>query len=975
MVVHGMSGEVDVRYFEEKWRKRWEESGIFDSNPDPSRPKFFITVAYPYPNSPQHIGHARTYTLTDVHARFMRMKGNNVLLPMAFHYTGTPVLSMSKRLAANDKELIEEFTGTYKVPKERLEEFKEPRNIAKYFHEEIKTGMREMGYSFDWRREFTTIDPQYSRFIEWQFSKLLQLGYIKRGSHPVGWCPSDGNPVGQHDTKGDVEPEIEEFILIKFQSEDGYFFPTATLRVETVFGVTNVWINPEAEYVKAKVDGEPWIVSKPCVEKLRLLNRRVDVESKFSGRELVNKYVVNPMTGNKVLILPASFVDPSNATGNVMSVPAHAPYDYIALEDLKKKDEILAEYGIDPNVIRSLKPISLIEVEGYGEVPAAEVVHRMGIRDQKDPKLEAATEEVYGKEYHLGRMKAWTGKYAGLSVQEAKTRVKQDMVASGKADSMYEIVNRPVYCRCGSECVVKIFSDQYFIDYGNQDWKSLVKECLGRMEILPSELRTEFEDVVDWLQEKACARRSGLGTKLPWDPTWIIESLSDSTIYMAYYIVSKYVNIYNISAEQLTNEVFDYIFLGEGDIKIVEERSKITRQLLEMMRNEFIYYYPLDSRHSGRDLIWNHLTYFIFNHVAIFPRELWPRQIVVNGSVLMEGQKMSKSLGNIIPLRDAIKQYGADALRLAVLSTAGILQDADFSREIAGSTSKWIQRFYISARELLKKELSIKEPLNYLDKWMISRLYTRVKNATDAMRTLDVKEAVNQIIYLLDQDLQWYQRRSSVSRSQSTVDAVLREVIDVRVRLLSPFAPYVCEEIWSMLGNNGFVSTAKWPEYDETKIDRRSEACEEIVRETLRDALNILKVIKIKPKKLYLYVAAEWKWRCMMGCLESIEAGLNLSDTMRRMMSDIEFKERGREASDFIKHRVEEFSRMPHERRKEVAAIGELPEMQILREAKDFLTKELDIEVFVFREDDSAKYDPAGRTKLAQPYRPAMYFE
>lgn len=82
---------VDVRTFEEKWRRSWQESRAFESDPDPKRPKYFITVAYPYPNSPQHIGHARTYTMTDVHARFLRMRGFNVLLPMAFHYTGTPV--------------------------------------------------------------------------------------------------------------------------------------------------------------------------------------------------------------------------------------------------------------------------------------------------------------------------------------------------------------------------------------------------------------------------------------------------------------------------------------------------------------------------------------------------------------------------------------------------------------------------------------------------------------------------------------------------------------------------------------------------------------------------------------------------------------------------------------------------------------------------------------------------------------------
>ncbi|MGD8543547.1 MAG: class I tRNA ligase family protein, partial [Candidatus Bathyarchaeota archaeon] len=181
---------VDWEKVEEKWQKAWAKAGIFEADPDPNKPKYFITVAYPYPNSPQHIGHGRTYTLADVHARYMRMRGYNVLFPMAFHYTGTPVLAMSKRLKERDKELIDTFVHIYKVPKEALKNFVEPVKIAQYFHEEIKAGMKKIGYSIDWRREFTTINPQYNRFIEWQFKKLREARFISQGSHPVGWCPS-----------------------------------------------------------------------------------------------------------------------------------------------------------------------------------------------------------------------------------------------------------------------------------------------------------------------------------------------------------------------------------------------------------------------------------------------------------------------------------------------------------------------------------------------------------------------------------------------------------------------------------------------------------------------------------------------------------------------------------------------------------------------------------------------------------------
>ncbi|MDP9462621.1 MAG: class I tRNA ligase family protein, partial [Thermoproteota archaeon] len=256
-----MSGRIDWNSIESKWIERWEKQRIFESDPDSSREKYFVTVAYPYPNSPQHIGHGRTYTLADVHARYMRMKGYNVLFPMGFHYTGTPILGMSRRVAANDAELIETFHKIYKLSDDVIATFVEPVKIASYFHHEIKAGMKEMGYSIDWRREFTTIDRVYSKFISWQFRTLRKKGLIVQGSHPVGWCPRDQNPVSQHDTIGDVEPDFNEYTIIKFKSgggggddDDLIILPAATLRPETLFGVTNLWVNPQLDYVQAQVD-------------------------------------------------------------------------------------------------------------------------------------------------------------------------------------------------------------------------------------------------------------------------------------------------------------------------------------------------------------------------------------------------------------------------------------------------------------------------------------------------------------------------------------------------------------------------------------------------------------------------------------------------------------------------------------------------------------------------------------------------
>ncbi|MGQ9641418.1 MAG: leucine--tRNA ligase [Candidatus Bathycorpusculaceae bacterium] len=965
-----------LKKIEEKWQKRWETAKIFEANPVSAKPKFFITVAYPYPNSPQHIGHARTYTLADVYARYLRMRGYNVLLPMAFHYTGTPVLAMSRRLAENDEDLINDFINVYKVPKGKLKDLTDPLAMARYFHEEIKEGMKRIGYSIDWRREFTTIDPQYNRFIEWQFHKLRQAGYIKRGSHPVGWCPKCGNPVGQHDTVGDVEPEIGEFTLIKFRHED-WVLPTATLRPETVFGVTNIWLNPKAKYVKAMVDDEKWIISQECAEKLAYQNRKVIVQESFEGKKLIGKQAENPATNNKILIFPADFVDPKNATGVVMSVPGHAPYDYVALENIKKDASKLKEYGITTEIVHSIEPISLIEVPSYSEIPAGDVVKRMGIKEQSDPKLEDATKEVYRHEFHNGKMKQITGKYFGLMVAEAKEKVKQDLIAEGKAATMYELLNRPVQCRCGTECIVKIFEDQWFIDYGNPEWKALAHKCLEKMKILPEELRAEYKYVIDWLHEKACARKSGLGTRLPWDPEWIIESLSDSTIYMAYYTIARCIKEREIEPNQLTDEVFNYVFLGNGNAKKIAEKLKLDIDALEKMRQEFLYFYPLDSRHSAHELIPNHLTFMIFNHIAIFLENHWPRQIVTNGHVTMEGAKMSKSFGNIIPLREGLAMFGADPIRLGVLATAELLQDADFSPSVAKSMRDRLKRLYKLVADVAKnmETKNSEKRLTTVDRWILSRLQEHIKMATEAMEKLAVRKAIHSVLFELDQDLQWYQKRVKAAEGNATAN-ILKETLNAQIRMLVPFAPHICEELWEMMGGEGFASLSMWPTPDEAKVDVKAEENETLIMSLLEDTQNIVKATGIKPKRICYYTASPWKWKAYLKIIEkSISLEASQKNIIKELLQDPKLKAKAKEVAEFANKIMEEVKRMPEERKQKLLKIGVFNEKQAIEEARSFLEMELGAEIKVYSEEELQRYDPKDRAKVSKPCRPAIYIE
>ena len=1039
----------DLNSIDEKWRHRWKELGIFNVDPDPDKKKYFITVAYPYPNSPQHLGHGRTYTLADTHARYMRMKGYNVLFPMGFHYTGTPILAMSKRVASGDRDLIETFEKIYHVSRDQVAKFVEPVEIARFFHDEIKQGMIEMGYSIDWRREFTTIDNAYSQFISWQFRTLQRKGLIIQGSYPVAWCLNDQNAVSQHDTIGDIEPDFNEYVLIKFELDRSFLkIPTATLRPETIYGVTNLWINPTSNYVHIQVndrkntDGkEEWIVSEQAARKLQLLNYDISIQSTIRGKDLVGKRVLDPVRHISVPIYPASFVNPNSGTGIVMSVPAHAPYDYQALEDLRRDISLQHEFGLLD--LSEVTPITIIDVGGHPEVedkspspsppltskpnatlpPAAQIVEKHRIRNQSDPELQIATNELYSLEFYNGKMLQNTGKLAGINVSEAKDIVKRELIESRTADLMFELVDSSVRCRCGSGCVVKILKDQWFLNYANVQWKKLAHQCIGEMDIVPEDIRQEFNYVIDWLRERACARRSGLGTRIPWDANWLIESLSDSVIYMAYYILAKYINDNSLAKlrnnyDHLKDSFFDYVFLGSGDSNQVAKDCNLDPLLLEKMRNEFCYFYPLDSRHSGRDLVPNHLSFFIFNHVAIFERKYWPRQIVVNGSVLMEGKKMSKSLGNIIPLRDAIREYGADSIRLAMLSSAEILQDANFSFDSVKGIRSKLYEIYELAMEYSEnlinnpQEIALTVKQTELeDRWLISRLQRVIGDTTKLMDKLRAREALHNILYLLDQDLSWYKRRlRSKNREHSPcVGSVMTAFISARIRLLAPFAPFLSEEVWEKIRctkppslPSASIQFARWPEANLDEEDLVAEESELLIMNLLSDIQNILKVTKLIPNRIYIYTSAQWKRRIYQKILRIIliENKANFGNIMKILSKDAQSAIIVRKNVGLIRKLVEDILSIPVEVRQRRHKIGEsFDEAYPIRDAAELLSIEstnrlVEIQIYPEEEEkDKGKmeegtkhmnrslgfqqknYDPKSRAKHSRPFKPAVYIE
>jgi leucyl-tRNA synthetase len=964
---------VNWQELDAKWQRAWREAKLFEANPN-ARPKFYITVAYPYVSGPMHVGHAHTYTIPDIIARYKRMRGFNVLFPMAYHFTGTPIVGAAKRVARREADFIKVLIERYGVPESELPKFEDPHHFATYFARvsdlSYRKGMEWLGYSFDWRREFTTIDPHYSKFITWQYHKLMDAGLISKGTHPVKWCPGCRNPVTDHDLLEGEGVGILEFTLLKYRFND-YVLPAATLRPETVFGVTNLWLNPRVDYVCVEVNGERWIVSRQAVEKLRVQGYKIGKISELPEKTLIGKEVEVPLTHKRVLILPAEFVDPENATGVVGSVPAHAPYDYIALLELQRDPEMLRAFGIDPAKVQELQPLSLIELRGFGECPAVDEVKKLGIKSQTDPRLEEATAEVYRNEFAKGVMRDWVPTYGGMSVSRAKLAVRDNMLASGEGALMHEFSAKPVVCRCGTPCTVRLVEDQWFLNYADERWKDKARACLRQMHLVPPETRAQFEHVIDWLHEWPCTRSIGMGTPAPWDPNWIIESLSDSTIYMAYYTISHILK--TIDPEKLTDGVFDYVLLGKGDVASIAKETGIEQQKLQRMREEFEYWYPMDYRTSANELIPNHLTFHVFHHTAIFPPNRWPRGIVSFGMAILEGEKMSSSKGNIIPINEATRKYGADTVRLYLASAVEPWQDFDWRVREADAVLRHLDRFYTLAEEIIVLPPAERPAPTLPDRWMLSRLQEHVRTTTQALEGFKTREAIQHAFFLLMRDLRWYMKRVPKPEARAYV---LKRVLDVWVRLLAPVIPHTCEELWQRMGKEGFVSVAGWPTVDEKLVDKTAELTEDCLARTLEDVNEILRVMKIeRPKRVCLYVAQDWKWKIYRMVLERTRQRKVDMGELIRSVRGLGLRLHMADLTKYVKRVVLDLRGLSEE---ELAALAtaEIDELQILTDAATFIRDEIGArEVRVFKADDPARYDPQDRARLASPFKPAIFVE
>lgn len=843
----GSQNTLDWVRIEDKWQRRWEDSKIFESQPGrPGRNrKFFVIFAYPGTSGYLHVGHMRGYTLADVVARYKRMDGYNVLFPCGTHASGNQATVFAAKVKKGDAQWIHNLLANG-CPPDKIPELADPVKVVAFLNKVyIEQYWKRFGLSIDYRRFTSTVNPDYARFIQWQFRKLHRLGLLRKKTYYGPACPHCG-PVAIDASETDLskggKAEKIELVTVPFRTEDGWILPAATLRPETIRGVTNLWMDPDSTYVKATTRDRTrgrtrtsiLIVSEQALEKLRLQHPDIRRQGEIRVPELIGRTVRTPLTGSTVPVLPSPVVDAEFGTGIVMSVPAHSPSDWIALRELSKAE-------LPEEVVRKvevIKPLTVIDQTRT----TMKICEDMGIQslNQKED-LEKAIEVVNRTELSEGRMNQHSGSLAGFRVAEARAVAARELARGNPVPVMYQLSEK-VICRCGREVMIRRIPDQWFINYAQPELKEKSKQHMAQMRILPPSFARNMAKIIDWFRERPCARKGRwLGTPMPLDPHWIIEPISDSTLYPAFYTISHLTS--QINPRRLTEEALDYIFLGKGRAEAVSQTTRIDPSLLRAARQEFDYWYPVDLNIGGKEHQTVHFPVFVMNHAAIMPRREWPRGILCNWWIVMKGGKISKSKGGASPIPHLAETYTVDGMRLYYSNVASPYTDVEWREETAMEYRVQVEKAYQAMMDLL----SMDRPASDLDSWMLSKLQRRVQSTRRYLESLEFRKASNEAIFGVLGDVRWYLRRGGGERT------TMRQLLDVWIRLVAPFTPHMAEEAWEMTGGEGFASAAPYPEVEQALIDLEAERREDYLASVISDIRRVIEATGKQPEKVTLY--------------------------------------------------------------------------------------------------------------------------
>ncbi|MCI4333951.1 MAG: class I tRNA ligase family protein, partial [Thermoplasmata archaeon] len=672
-----------------------------------------------------------------------------------------------------------------------------------------------------------------------------------------------------------------------------------------------------------------------------------------------------PLTGAQIPILPSSLVEPAKGTGVVMSVPAHAPADWAAVQELDETTRTrlppirsVVELPLPASLTGSER--ELLTGEGF---PAERAVRATGAARLADREaLETATERLYRLEFVRGRMRP--DLHDGAPVSEARLAVAKSLIEGGHSFELREF-SEPVVCRNGHDVVIRLVPDQWFLRYGWGEWKERTRAALTRLRVVPEEYGRELPSILDWYQDRPCTRRGRwLGTPFPFDPTWLIEPIADSTFYPSYFVVRPFVASGRLAVGQLTDAFFDHVLLGRGP-----GEPSVDAELLREVRAAVDYWSPLDLNIGGKEHKRVHFPVFLATHALLLPPERQPRGLfahwwLVNPSGLKISKKDLGSKGVAVPpISESLDRWGADALRLFYVQSANPEQDIEWSPGLVDAARDRIDDVERILREAL-------EPGGggppELDRWLASAVHLLLSEVKAAFEEIRLREAAELIYGRLPSLIRRYRARGG------TAGEPLQSVALAGVRLLGPFTPHVAEE----LGRGhfpGLVAVQPFPLPSEFVWDDAvvaQEAFVDRVEEDLRPIVRMSVDRGEPPEGVVFFVAARWKasveeWT--RDALARDPKGVPIPAVLARAAEHPEMAAYRAEIAKYV-------GRIAGSLRSEPAAAIPLGEVGALRGAEGYLARRFSLSaVAVVREEEGSELDPLHRRDRARPGKPAFF--
>ncbi len=786
---------------EEKWQERWESSGIFRTEIDDKREKFYCLEMFPYPSSKLHMGHLRNYSIGDALARFKRMQGFNVLYPMGYDAFGLPAENAAM------KHGIKPHKWTFD-------------NIKT-----IKGQQKRMGLSYDWGREVITCREDYYKWNQWIFLKLLEKGLVYKKEAPVNWCPKCRTVLANeqvHEGKcWRCSSPIEEkklsqwFIKITAYADElledlkklkdwpervkvmqenwigkssgvEINFPVKgkkenirifTTRPDTIYGVTFMVLSPEHPLALSLTTDERKDEVKRFIEKVKKETTKERTEGKEKEGVFTGAYAINPLTNEDIPIFIANFVLYSYGTGAVMAVPAHDSRDF----DFAKK------YGI------GIKQVIYPE-ESKGEL-----------------------KEAFEGE---GTLKN-SGEFTGMKSSEAINKIIDRIESMG-------IGKRAVH-------------------YKLRDW------LISRQRYWGTPIPVVYCDKCGIVPVK----EEELPVKLPEDVNF---SEGGNPLETSSLFISTKCPVCGGDARRETDTMDTFFDSSWYFLRYCSP----TEEAGPFRKDDVNYWMPVDQYIGGIEHAVMHLLYARFFTKALRDLGMLNfdepfTKLLTQGMVVKDGAKMSKSLGNVVDPDEIINVYGADTARMFILFTASPEKELEWSDRGVKGMFRFLRRVYSLFKGYSETHSCLETHLNknpgFNESYIVSRTNLAIKRVTDFISGSRFNLAIGEIMAFTGEIGNFVNEEN---KAEGAVCYALRNL----ALLLAPFAPHLAEEAWSIMGNDAFISTAEWPEYKEELVNEKVMFKREMVRNLVEDINKVVELSGIKkPEKIRIIIADEWKRR------------------------------------------------------------------------------------------------------------------